>query len=139
MLILGEKHTTGKVVGTHMKLSEIVEQTIVLARERRGESAGSESQDGIVFGRSAADEKLTAFLHNQPVAVIYSLVMIMYSGRGDFPISDFREQYQEMRDTFDRPDYAVNQMREKTPLSDYLEEGLRLLQENGIDVDTLLG
>ncbi|MFN0196573.1 MAG: hypothetical protein ACKVT0_07495, partial [Planctomycetaceae bacterium] len=85
-----------------------------------------------------AEKNLTNFIQRQSVAVINTLALIMYAGRGDFPFADFLEQYQEISDTFDTPESAVVQMTDKNVLDEYLEEGLRLLEVAGIDVDTLL-
>jgi hypothetical protein len=78
----------------------------------------------------------------QPVAVIYLLMLIMYIGRRDFGrkvrINSFWRRYKEVRLRFETAEEAVTQMMEKVPLPGYLEEGLRLLAKNGIEVDELL-
>lgn len=85
-----------------------------------------------------AENDLRDFLFAQPVAYLYTLVLVMYAGRGDFPIEDFMTQYEEMTDLFDKPERAIGQMLEKVPLPDYLTEGLQGLANQGIDIDTLL-
>jgi hypothetical protein len=62
----------------------------------------------------------------------------MYIGRGDVCIRDLPRQYERVRARFQTPQEAVNQMAEKTPQPAYLEEGLRLLVKNRVDVDELL-
>lgn len=127
-----------------MKLSDVIRQVIALAREANASTPPE--PEGIAAGDlsslmrppTEARKRLKAFILSQPVAVVYTLIMVMYAGRGDFPIENFVEQYQEMRDTFDSPAIATGQMMEKVPLPEYLEEGLRLLHGAGIDVDTLM-
>jgi hypothetical protein len=130
-----------------MNLSDIIARVIELStivKHKHDERSAAEplGREYVPFavrrGPTEAETELTKFLYAQNVAVIYTLVLIMYAGRGDFPIDDFMTQYEEMGDTFDKPDYAVNQMMEKVPLPDYLQSGLDLLEQAGINVDTLL-
>src|SRR5688572_28922119 len=90
--------------------------------------------DWILTPPTPAQIELRKHLHNQPPAVVYGLIMIMYSGRGDITItsSNFRSQYEKATLTFNQPEHAVTQMLEK-PLADYLERGLAKLSRSGID------
>jgi hypothetical protein len=127
-----------------MKLSEVIEQVIILAREANAsvrtapEGVGADDLRSIVKPSTEAERRLKEFILSQSVAVVYTLTLVMYAGRGDFPIENFLEQYEEMRDTFDSPMRAAGQMMEKVPLPEYLEDGLRMLREANIDVDTLM-
>jgi hypothetical protein len=82
-------------------------------------------------------KRLRDLLGNQPEEVIYSLVLIMYLGRGDFGAEKLAEQYEEVKKRFAKPEWAVAQMMEKAPLGDYLRDGLAELSKAGIDVDSL--
>jgi hypothetical protein len=128
-----------------MKLSEVIHEVTRLANivDQENQAAspgvvGFQPGESLLRGPSAAEKNLEDYIRQQPVAVIYTLALIMYAGRGDFPITDFLEQYQEMNDTFDSPARAIDQMTEKNVLAEYLEDGLKLLKGAQIDVDELL-
>ena len=130
-----------------MKLSESVKRVIDLSNAVKQEvEARQQEPMGRPYdpsrerlGPTEAERSLHDYLLEQPVAVIYTLTLIMYAGRGDFPIENFMEQYGEMHELFDTPAQAVGQMTEKVHIPCYLEDGLRLLANQGTDVDDLLG
>ena len=133
--------------GAMLKLSEAVRTVIDLARVVKGEVEERERQHplgGMYDPKrkrrepTEAEGRLRDYIRGLPVAVIYTLTLIMYAGRGDFPIDNFLDQYGEMHDTFDSPVRAMGQMLEKVPLPDYLENGLLGLGKAGIDVDRLM-
>jgi hypothetical protein len=68
---------------------------------------------------------------------IYTLILVLYIGRGDYPAHHLPESYQAMKETFEKPEYAISQMSGKRPLGEYLRDGLEELKKAGIDVDTL--
>lgn len=130
-----------------MKLSEIIRRVIDLSTIVKHETETRQEDEG--HGRlydpfrvkrepSVAETTVRAFLSSQSAAVIYTITLIMYAGRGDFPIDDFMTQYEEMADNFPKPERAIEQMLEKVPLPDYLTEGLDMLAGQSVDVDTLL-
>jgi hypothetical protein len=62
----------------------------------------------------------------------------MYIGRGDFPPTELHDHYDYVQQTFSDPDWAISQMMEKTPLADYLADGLAKLGKFNMNVDNLL-
>lgn len=113
-----------------MQLSEIITRVIVLARQIQAEFERSL--------RVQRESKLRDFLSHLPAATIYMLTTVMYLGRGDFGTAGLLNSYENMSDTFDKPEFAIDQMLEKVPLPEYLEDGLKRLSEGGVDVNTLL-
>jgi hypothetical protein len=150
MLIGAARRGTGDFVRMRLKrmnLSETIQRVIDLStvvkhetEKRREEHPLERRYDPLREKRkpSDAEKSLNQFLYAQPVAVLYTMVLVMYAGRGDFEIKDFMRQYEEMRNTFDKPGWAINQMTEKVPLPDYLKAGLEGLAKQKIDVDALL-
>ncbi len=126
-----------EVIATVIELSDVVKQEV---EARQAEKPLGTFYDPLraCRGPTEAENKLRDFLTSQSVATVYTVVLVMYAGRGDWPITDFLEQYEEMKATFDNVPRAVGQMMEKVPLPDYLREGVRLLVEQGIDVDKLM-
>ena len=61
----------------------------------------------------------------------------MHLGRGDFDAADLADSYQALKNTFGTAEIAVSQMMEKTPLADYLSDGLATLKSHKIKVDNL--
>jgi hypothetical protein len=99
-----------------------------------------------VIGMAEYDSKdflrrqLYDYLCSQPPAIIYGVVSVMYMGRGDFDNErDFLGVYSSMSDTFPSPPLAVNQMVQKTPLAQYLRDGMVIARKWGIDLDKILG
>jgi hypothetical protein len=80
---------------------------------------------------------LRELLLGLPAAEIYVLTLIMYVGRGDFSAEDLLAKYEQLSDTFKKPDWAVRQMVGKLPLAQYMAKGLERLSDAGIDVDNL--
>ncbi len=83
------------------------------------------------------EKKLRQFLDRLPEETVYKLALIMYLGRGDFDTSDLTAEYQALRENFDSPSAVIAEMMEKSPLVDYLTEGLAILANQGIDVDKM--
>lgn len=122
-----------------MELSAIVRTVIQMATLSWASAAPKREE--LPWGRiQLTPEKraLREYLIGQPEPVIYALTLIMYAGRGDFNITHLINLYEQIRSRFPRPEDAVFQMMEKAPLPEYLEAGLGLLADNGIDVDQLL-
>ncbi len=130
-----------------MKLSEAAKEVIVLAEAIRtywdtelpkrhphypfihlGEDSGPPPPE---------EQKLKDLLASLPEDAIYKLALIMYLGRGDFGTDDLAGRYQALRETFGNPRWAASQMMGKTPLADYLTDGLAELRKAGIDMDQL--
>jgi hypothetical protein len=131
-----------------MKLSEIINRVIALAtaiedywavelpKRHPDYPVISFAED---FGPPPPEEKeLRDFLKGLPAATIYILTFIMYLGRGDFGTEDLLERYEEMSDTFKKPEWAVSQMLGKGPLAEYLSNGLEYLSQANLNVDRLL-
>lgn len=81
---------------------------------------------------------LREYLRSQPIATILGLVTIMYAGRGDFPITQWKIQYDYVRDTF-APAHGIQKLIEFIPhLRKYLGTGMGYFAAANIDVDSLL-
>jgi hypothetical protein len=83
------------------------------------------------------ERTLEQFLGELPHGLLNKLILVMYLGRGDFGVEDLADVYDDLRQTLSDPKWAASQMMEKTPLADYLADGLAQLEEHGIDVDHL--
>jgi len=131
-----------------MKLSEVAQEVIRLARARReywdaelpkrhpdyplvhpGEDSGPPPPEEV---------RLRELLMRLPDDMIYKLIMIMYGGRDGFNAPELASSFEEMKRDFPRPEWAVSQMMGKALLDYYLTEGLAKLRENKIDADKLL-
>lgn len=84
-----------------------------------------------------AESELRSLLTSLPDATIYKLLLVMYLGRGDFGTDDLAATYDDLRDSFENPEYAASQMMGKAPLADYLADGLDELRRHRIDVDKM--
>lgn len=84
-----------------------------------------------------AESELRSLLTSLPDAMIYQLLLIMYLGRGDLGTEDLAATYEDLKDSFAKPEYAVSQMIGKAPLADYLSDGLEELRRHKIDVDKM--
>lgn len=82
-------------------------------------------------------DRLKALLESLQPDDVYRLILIMYLGRGDFGTDDLAQQFQAMKETFEKPEYAIRQMIGKGPLATYLTDGLSKLKAGGIDPDRL--
>jgi hypothetical protein len=91
---------------------------------------------------NASRPRLQAVLLSEPAVVVYMLATIMCLGRGDFgevvKKASFLKQFKYISGIFANPEQAVSQMLEKAPLAEYLEKGVRKLEQAGIDVDALV-
>jgi hypothetical protein len=83
------------------------------------------------------ESELRTFLAGLPAEMIYKLILVMYLGRGDFGTSDLAGHFDQLKETFAKPEWAISQMMEKAPLAEYMTDGLAKLSTNGIEVDKL--
>ncbi len=134
-----------------MKLSDSIARAITLSTAIYGRrpKPTEESSEEIRF-ICAADipqkepppehHELKAFLNGLPAATIYMMTVIMYLGRGEgeVDVHNLLGEYEEISDKFKKLGSAVFQMMSKSVLAEYLEKGLALLSESGLDVDRLL-
>ncbi len=130
-----------------MSLSGIVRRVIDLARasSQEDESLWIEPRTGPVYsidmmrpGPSTYRRELREYLLGHPVEVICPILVIMCVGSGVYSVRDLSLRCRRARAKFKTTQEAVNEMVGKAPLAEYLEEGLRLLANRGIDVDGLL-
>jgi Protein of unknown function (DUF3775) len=80
-------------------------------------------------------QQLESLLRSLPEEQVYALLLPMYIGRGDFGTSHLEESYNALKDTFEKPEFAISQMTGKGVLGEYLSDGLEELQRHKIDVD----
>ncbi len=130
-----------------MKLSGALKKTITLARKIRAYyddklpkwyshypliSPGEEAPPP-----PPEEATLSQFFSALSPELLYQLLLVMYLGRGDFGVADLAGGYAALKQSSGEPTWAAPLMMEKTPLADYLSDGLMQLQEHGIDVDNL--
>jgi hypothetical protein len=130
------------------KLSEVAARVIDLARQTRDywDSELPKRHPDYPFVHPGEDSgppppqasQLQELLDELPEDIIYKLLLIMYLGRGDFATEDLSGSFEDLKKTFAKPEWAASQMMDKTPLADYLTDGLAELREHKIDVDKLL-
>lgn len=127
-----------------MKLSESIAKTIELALAVRAEqpdpngpSPPSEWLKPYEMP-TEAEVALLRFLEGLPVAMIYSLLCVMYVGRGELSTTDFLARYQQMANAFHKPEWAAGQMSGKSRLAEHLQQGVDEFAQAGTDVDSLL-
>jgi hypothetical protein len=130
-----------------MKLSEAVQRTIDLAtRIRQYWEAELPKRHpnyplvnpGEGDGPPPPEEKqLRQFLAGLPEDLLYKLALLMHLGRGDFPVGELAERYEELKQDSEKPEWAVEHLVAKVALADYLTEGLEELKTNRINVDNL--
>ena len=83
------------------------------------------------------EKQLRQFLGRLSEDTVYKLALIMYLGRGDFDTSDLPGQYRALREDFDRPSAVIAQMMDKAPLAEYLQEGMKILTSQQINLDKM--
>jgi hypothetical protein len=64
--------------------------------------------------------------------------MVMYLGRGDFGPEDLLDRYVQMSSTFPSPDWVVQQVLEKVPLAQYLQDAMQELRRRNININNFL-
>ncbi len=131
-----------------MKLSDAAETVIALARTIRtfwDVELPKRHRDYPIIHRDEDSgppppekAKLRDFLANLPPEMVSKLLLVMRLGRGDFDTSNLADHFVEIMSTFGKPEWAISQMTEKTPLADYLTYGLDKLKRSKINVDKLL-
>ena len=83
------------------------------------------------------EAELRQLFQSLPPEDVYTIMAVMYLGRGDFSPAGLSEERRELKKAFPTADHAVNQMMAKGPLADYLLDGLNALAAAGIDLDTV--
>lgn len=78
---------------------------------------------------------LIEFFNGLNAAEIYMMIAIMYLGRGDFGTRDrMLKEYSKMSDSSKPAEWAASQMLEKSSqLVTYLQQGLKILENENID------
>jgi hypothetical protein len=90
--------------------------------------------------QSAEELELRTLLGALPVATLNALLVIMYTGRGDWDAEDdFLDHYRHISDTFARSHWAVDKVLSKRTLVVYLRQGVAAFARAARDVDHLLG
>lgn len=130
-----------------MSFVDVVLAVAKLAQERNDEDKAHKKrlglEHGVELGTKEADEymhaprpakaALRAHLEGLDEAVVLKLEAVMYGGRDKNP--NFRGLAQQL--SHNKSD-AVRTMMEKSPLGDYLAEGLVLAQRSYVDLEGAL-
>jgi hypothetical protein len=134
-----------------MKLSAIADRVIELARAADKEDAQlrrrhrvpdhftletpfSEEFRAYEAASKPRREELDRYLAAQSEDVVRRLEALMYFGRGDGG-DDLLKLYREVSEAFESKEDCIRQMLEKSPLADYLEEGISRATVAGIHLD----
>jgi hypothetical protein len=124
-----------------MKHSEVIARVIYLANTANAEKHPPPRPPDVVplVNLPEGETKLEAFLRGQTPDTIYLLAAVMHLGRGDFDSPDeMLASLQAMRALGEESWPIVEQLVEKLPLPEYLENGIKKLHARGLDVDTLM-
>jgi hypothetical protein len=131
-----------------VKLSEVVKKVIKLATASReywetelpkrhpdyplanpGEDSGPPPPEQV---------QLHEFLKELPDDTIYKLMLIVELGRSYLDMKDPARLFEEIKEEWEKPEWAIAYLTESGPVDAYLERGWDKLKENRIDVDKLL-
>ena len=83
------------------------------------------------------EKKLARLLARLPEDMVYQIGLLMYLGRGDFDVREIADYYHALKDNFDSATALASQLTDKTPLADYLQDGLAELKRHAVNVDNL--
>lgn len=83
------------------------------------------------------DKQIQELLESLPEEQVYTLILLMYLGRGDFNADRLPAAYQRMKETFPSRELAIAQMTGKGTLAEYLTDALDELERRRTDVDNL--
>jgi hypothetical protein len=96
--------------------------------------------DRLGCDHSSMKTNVMLYLEDLPEQAVYLLTAVMYLGRGDDDPpednSDLDFWYHYVRDTFQTPAIAASQMLGKSPLSEYLRDGVEVISRQGLDLDS---
>jgi hypothetical protein len=88
--------------------------------------------------RAPEEIELEQFLKAQSPATIYMLFSVMRMGRGIYYRADsLLPVYEDVKNSFCEPAWAVDQLLEKPRLAKYLRAGMAKLSKAGINVNRL--
>jgi hypothetical protein len=83
------------------------------------------------------DAQIQALLKSLPEDQLYTLLLLMYVGRGDFRSDDLMAANQTLKETFSSKDLAIAEMTEQSALAEYLTDAMEGIQKRHIDPDSL--
>ena len=83
------------------------------------------------------DAQIQALLKSLPEDQLYTLILLMYVGRGDFSADRLLPAYQTMKETFPSKELAIAQMTGRKTLAEYLTDAMEEIQKRHIDLDAL--
>jgi Protein of unknown function (DUF3775) len=83
------------------------------------------------------DAQIQALLNSLPEDQLYTLLLLLYVGRGDFSADHLLSAYQTMKETFSSRDLAIAQITGMTALAEYLTDALEEIRKRHINEDSL--
>lgn len=83
------------------------------------------------------DAQIQALLKSLPEDQLYTLILLMYVGRGDFSVDHLLPAYQTMKEMFPSKDLAIAQMTATRTLAEYLTDAMEEIHKRNIDLDSL--
>lgn len=127
-----------------MAFVDIAAHVVTLANARNAEDAQLKKKHGLTNGLTLgsaggnaymaesrpAEQALKTYLESLDEPTLLKLEAVMYGGRNNNP--NFRDLKDEVSDDSEG---AIRTMLEKTPLGDYLAEGLVLARQKFIDLE----
>jgi hypothetical protein len=130
-----------------MKLSEAVRKIIRLGdvsraywdrelprRHPQYPKVGAGEDSGPAPPEDAKIEKLLKGLSEDQ---LYTLILLMYVGRGDFSVDNLSRGYETMKEAFPTKDFAIAQMTGNITLAEYLTDAIQEVKKHHIDLDSL--
>ncbi len=81
--------------------------------------------------------QLEALLEKYTDEQVYALVFLVYVGLGSFHANDSERGFNKLHEAFPHKAEAVSLLLNENPLADILEDGISLLEQEGLDIDSL--
>lgn len=81
------------------------------------------------------DAQIQALLESLPEDQLYTLILLMYVGSGDFSADHLFPAYQTMKEMFPSKDLAIAQMMGTLALAEYLTDAMEEIEKRNIDLD----
>ena len=83
------------------------------------------------------DAKIEKLLKSLSEDQLYTLILLMYVGRGDFSVENLSRGYETMKEAFPTRDFAIAQMTGNITLAEYLTDAIQEVKKHHIDLDSL--
>ena len=136
------RHVRARTQAPEGRLAKVIRRLIVMARDRNEEQAGPAYNTRQLVrriklryqnGHKPKERLLLETLKSLSPEDIRKVELVMYSGREDEHVLDMHRALFE-----EEPDMAVSIVFGKSPLDEYLTDGLKRARRDGFDLDAPL-